>query len=224
MSEIICYYGNTTLRLCCKEIFQLLVQRKSSVFLRKRSSFDEATVTSGEISVFCIFGFDTKQISMIKPRLKIHAAVKAQIELITWHVRSPGLKHYRHFNSVLCNEHQHRRRGNQFQYNCPKMSFLAAIIPHGSQSKQARRQHWRPFTLARWTFITIDFSCLRNVPFLYPLMIWICHSLLRRFLTKRSCKIPTSFVASNSEVMEYYASCKKNEALIKRVNVILNVL
>lgn len=46
-----------------------------------------------------------------------------QIELITWHVQGPeqrGLRHYRHFNSVLCNNHQHTPRANQFQHNCPK--------------------------------------------------------------------------------------------------------
>lgn len=154
------------LRLYCKEIFQLIVQRKSSEFLSKRGCFDKATVTSGEISGSCIFGFDTKQISMIKPWLKIFE--KPQIELITWHVRSTGLrglKHYRHFNSVLCNEHQHRRSGNQFQYNCPKMSFLATIIPHGSQSKHSHWQRWRLFTFTRWTFITIDFCCLQPCHF-----------------------------------------------------------
>lgn len=93
---------------------------------------------------------------------------ESQIELITWQVQSPrlcGLKHYRHFNFVLCNKHQHRRRGNQFQYNCPKMGFLAAIIPHGSQSKHSHWQCWRLFTLARWTFITIDFCCLQPCHF-----------------------------------------------------------
>lgn len=105
-----------------------------------------------------------------------------QIKLITWHVLSlglRGLKHCTHFNSVLCNKHQHRRRGNHFLYNCPKISFLAVIIPLASQSKHSHWQCWRLFNLARWTFITIDF--LQPCPFLYTLNIWI-HQILLRLL------------------------------------------
>lgn len=138
-----------------------------------------------------------------------------QIQLITWHGRSRrqrGLKHYRHFNSVLCNNHQHRPRANQFPYNCPKMSFLAAIIPHGSQSKRSHRQRWRLLTPARSTFITIDFWFLfAAVPFLYTLMIWI-HQILLQLLDE--CRwylfipeAPTLFLAQRLRIDPVFHLC-----------------
>lgn len=124
----LCFCANAMLQLCCKNIFQLLIQRKSSV-LSKKICFDKAVETYGEILGFCIFDVRHKTSFFYKNSAANLWWPEPQIELITWHVWSPGPKHYRYFNSVLCNEHQHRRRGNQFQHNCPEMSFLAAIIP-----------------------------------------------------------------------------------------------
>lgn len=163
----LCFYANATLQLCSKDIVQLLMQRKSSV-LSWNSCFDKAVETNGENIRFFYLPVWHKTDFLDKNSAEYLCWREPQIELITWHVQSPGLcglKHYRHFNSVLCNKHQHRRRGNQFQYNCPKMSFLPAIIPHGSQSKHSHWQRWRLFTLARWTFITTDFCCLQPFHF-----------------------------------------------------------
>lgn len=118
-----------------------------------------------------------------------------------------------HFNPTPWNERRRTQRSNQFHYNWPKMSFLAANISHRRANLYLYWQHVGLFIKKeKKKFYYNWFSVLRAVQFLYNFTVWIYWILIQhKHKTKSYYAVTIAPVRENRFGLDVSPSAKDGD-------------